>query len=359
MGKKSKAPAAPDPYKTASAEAQFNRFDTYSPSGSGVRYGYTDPATGQFVQGMAPQGAQSAMQTIESPWEKAIREALQPASVDLTKSIITDNITNMPDAPRVQDRGTVAQSIFDRNMSMMMPGIEKANSRLLTNLQARGLPVGGAAFSDAYGDQQRQTQDTIMRLAMDADVAAGGEQSRLFALDQASRQGAISELVAAMGGGYNPPSAVPSGGGAGVNYAGLVGDKYKADMAQYHQNQQNKASTMSTIGGLGAAMLTKGAFPCSITLKDVSEAQDLDDISEAIMHLPIYRWSYKQEISIPGDSHETHIGPMAEDWQELIGLGDGKSIKHIDAFGVVLAGLKTALLRIEALERCIDQQTVH
>jgi hypothetical protein len=50
---------------------------------------------------------------------------------------------------------------------------------------------------------------------------------------------------------------------------------------------------------------------------------------------------------------------MAEDWQELIGLGDGKSIKHIDAFGVVLAGLKTALLRIEALERCIDQQTVH
>ena len=257
MGKGSSAPAAPDPYKTASAEAQFNRLDTYSPSGSGQRYGYTDPKTGTFVQGVAPEGAQSAVSATESPWEKQIRESLQPASVDLTNRIISDNISGMPDAPRAQDRGTVAKSIYDRNLSMMMPGIEKINSRLLTNLQARGIPIGSEAFNDAYGEQQRQTEDTISRLAMDADIAGGQEQSRLFSLDQASRQGAISELVAAMGGGYNPPSAAPSGNAAGVNYSGLVGQKYQADLAQHNSNQQAKAQTAGALGSLGGAMLMK------------------------------------------------------------------------------------------------------
>jgi len=256
MGKGSKAPAAPDPYKTASAEAQFNRLDTYSPSGSGVAYGYTD-ANGRFQRGVAPQGSQSAVQTIESPWERRIRETLQPASVALTNRVVTDNITNMPTAPRAQDRGTVAKSIYDRNLSMMMPGIEKANSKLLTNLQARGIPIGGEAFNDAYGEQQKQTQDTLSRLAMDADIASGQEQSRMFSLDQASRQGAIAELVAAMGGGYNPPSATPSGNAAGVNYSGLVGQKYQADMAQHNANQQSRAQTAGALGSLGGAMLMK------------------------------------------------------------------------------------------------------
>lgn len=257
MGKGSKAPAAPDPYKTAAAEAQFNRLDTYSPSGSGQRYGYTDPKTGNFVQGVAPEGAQSAVTTVENPYERQIREALQPASVDLTNRVIADNISGMPDAPRAQDRGTVAKSIYDRNLSMIMPGIEKNNSRLLTNLQARGIPVGADAFNDAYGEQTRQTQETLSRLAMDADIAGGQEQSRLFSLDQASRQGAIAELVAAMGGGYNPPSATPSGNAAGVNYSGVVGQKYQADLAQHNANQQAKAQTAGTLGSLGGALLKK------------------------------------------------------------------------------------------------------
>lgn len=261
-------PTPPDPYKTAAAEAQFNRVNTYSPSGSGVRYGYTDPRTGEFRAGTAPRGAQSAVTTIESPWEKSIREAWQPASVNLAGRIIDDNVTNMPGAPRVGDRGEVAQTIFDRTMSMMQPTIDRGNSRLLTNLQARGIPVGSDAFNEAYGDQVRQTQDTISRLAMDSDMAAGGEQSRQFGLDSAARQGAMSEIIAAMGGGYNPPSNVPSGNVAQSNLSGLIGQQYQAQMAQYTAQQQQqmaqqqmaaqqKASNMSALGGLAGGLLMK------------------------------------------------------------------------------------------------------
>ncbi len=251
------APKSPDPYKTAATDSRFNRLDTYGPAGGGTRYGYTDPQTGQFVQGTAPKGAQSAVSTVESPWEKAIREALQPASVDLTERLITDNVTNLPNAPRVQDRGTVADSIFNRTMSMMQPSIDKSNSRLLTNLQARGIPIGADAFNSAMGEQTKQTQDTISRLAMDADIQAGGEQSRLFGLDSAARQSAMAEIIAAMGGTYNPPNATPSGNATPVGYSSLVANDYASRMAQYNSDQQSRTGLAGTLGGLGAAMIGK------------------------------------------------------------------------------------------------------
>lgn len=348
MGKgKSAAPAAPDPYKTAQAEAQFNRLDTYSPSGSGVRYGYTD-ANGQFRQGMAPQGTQAAVQQMESPWEKAIRETLQPASVGLTDRIVSDNITNMPDAPRVQDRGEVSKAIFDRTFSLMAPAIEKSNSRLLTNLQARGIPLGSEAFNETYGEQQTRTQDTIARLAMDADTAAGAEQSRLFGLDSAARQGAIAELVAAMGGGYNPPSATPSGAAAGVNYGGLVGHKYDADMAQWQAQQQQRGATAGTLGSLAGGLLMK----CSREWKDDQGTVSVHDVADGVTKIPIHEWSYKPGAEPPGSlPGQKHLGPMAQDFREVFGLGDGRHINVVDAFGVCLAALKSALLRIEVLER--------
>jgi hypothetical protein len=346
MGKGSKAPAAPDAYETAAAEAQFNRPDTYSPAGGGIVNGYTD-SNGQFVQGVAPKGAQSAVKTIESPWEKALREMLQPASQALTGRIIDDNITNLPDAARVGDRGTVAQSIFDRNLSMMMPSIDKSNSRLIENLQARGIPVGGEAFNDAYGEQQRQTQDTISRLAQDADINAGNEQSRLFGLDSAARSGAISELVAAMGGGYNPPNNAPSSSVPGVNYSGLVGQQYQNQMAQYQQDQANKNTTMGTLGSVAGAMLMK----CTEKAKNIEGPISLHEVASSVLELPLHAWRYKAEAAPEGHSTELHLGPMAEDFHRVFGLGDGETISVIDAFGVTFSALKSALMRLEVLER--------
>ena len=275
MGKGSRGPAPPDPFETASAEAQFNRLDTYSPSGSGQMFGYTDPSTGAFIRGPAPRGTQSAVSTRESDFERQIREALEPASVSLTNRIISDNIDGMPDAARAQDRGSVANSIFDRNLSMMMPGIDRANSKLLTNLQARGIPIGGDAFNEAYGEQQSRTEDTISRLAMDSDIAAGQEQSRLFSLDQSARSGSIAELVAAMGGGYNPPSASPSGNAAGVNYSGLVGQRYQADLSAHNAQQQSRSQSASALGSLGGAMLMKSDRRLKLDIRRIDRRSGL------------------------------------------------------------------------------------
>lgn len=314
MGKGSSAPPPPDPYKTASAEAQFNRLDTFGPSGSGLRHGFTDPETGEFQMGVAPEGAQSAQKYLESPQESAIRQLWEPASVDLAGRLVEDNIKGMPDAPRIRDRGDVAQNIFDRTFSLMAPGIDKANERLLTNLQARGLPIGGEAFNDAYGEQLQQTQDTVSRLALDSDIAAGSEQSRLFGLESAQRQGALSEIVAAMGGGYNPPGNAPSGQAAGVNYSGLVGQQYQAQMQQYQMEQQQSMQAASTIGGLGAAMIMK------------SDRRLKRDIVELGQRGPLTLYRYRYLWDRPGTKR---VGYMA---QEVLALFPQAVLRMADGF---------------------------
>ncbi|WP_114962028.1 hypothetical protein [Tritonibacter mobilis] len=351
MGKKGgSAPTPPDPQETAAAEAQFNRLDTYSPSGSGVRYGYTD-ANGNFVQGPPPADQQSAVSYQENPFEQQIRQTLEPASVALTDRVVQDNIYGMPDAPRVQDRSDVASDLFNRTFSLMAPGIDKANERLLTNLQARGLPVGSEAFNDAYGEQQRQTQDTISRLAMDANLNAGSEQSRQFGLDQAERSGAIAELVAAMGGGYNPPNSVPSGNAPGVNYSGLVGQQYQAQLANYQQQQQQGMQTASALGSIGAALIKS-----TRSAKDVHGYANINGAAKIMANIPLHAWTYKPGEAPFGDHGGQHVGPMAEDFQRMTGLGAPDKIDATDYLGVLSAALQSALHRIAHLEAIIFEQ---
>lgn len=345
MGKKGgSAPQAPDPYESASTDAQFNRLDTYGPGGGGTRYGYTD-ANGQFQPGVAPQGFQSAVTTVESPLDTQLRSILEPASLDLTGRIVNDNITNLPDAARVQDRGTVAQDIFDRNLSMMLPEITRGETRLLSNLQARGLPVGSDAFNEAYGAQQRQTQDTVSRLAQDANVAAGQEQSRLFSLDQAQRSGAIAELVAAMGGGYNPPQNVPSGAAPSVNYSGAANSRYQADLAQYNADQQASTQAAGTLGSIGASLLLK----CTETAKDVEGALNIIWAAEKLAALDLKVWRYKPDQAPDGDQ-ALHIGPMAEQFHALTGLGADKTLSVIDMLGMMAAAFQFSIHQTRQLQ---------
>lgn len=346
MGKKGgggSAPKPPDPYETARAEAQFNRFNTYSPSGSGVRYGYTD-YRGNFREGMAPKGYQSAQTYIESPTEESIRLAVEPASIDLVNRIISDNIYNMPDAPRVKDRGTVADSIFNRAMSMLAPQIEQGEERLVSNLQNRGIPIGSEAWNDTYGAQTREVNDTISRLAMDADVAAGQEQSRLFGMDAAARQGSIAELVAAIGGGYNPMTNLPSGQGQPVNYSGLVSQNYQAELANWQAQQQARMGAAGAIGSLGAALIKS-----SEDFKDILGDVDGLKAATAIKAMPVRAWQYRPEHAPEGDAAQ-HIGPMAEHFREATGLGDGRTIAMVDYLGLLHAALQSALWRIDMLE---------
>jgi len=342
MGKGGAAPKAPDPYKTAAAESQFNRLDTYSPSGGGVRQGYTD-ANGKFVGGIAPEGSQSAQSYIESPVQRQMRQLLEPASLNLTKDTIN---AGLPDRAKPQDFSQVAQGIFDAGYGRMKPQFQAENNRMLANLQARGIPVGSGAFNKAYGQQQQSVNDALANLTMRSTAAAGQEQSRQYGLDTSQRRNAIAELVAAMGGGYNPPAALPSGSASPVNYSGLVGQKFNADMAKYNSDQRSGAATASALGNLGGAMLMK----CSVSVKAITGGLNISRASHAIQNMPLFAWKYLEGEAPPGFADEQHVGPMAESFHALTGLGVPSTINMVDIIGVLTGALQDALQRIDMLE---------
>ncbi|KHQ51097.1 hypothetical protein [Mameliella alba] len=353
MGKGGSAPAPPSPTKTAAAEFRYNNSNVYTPSGAGVVYGHTNPDTGEFVAAPPGKGQQSAVYNIESPTQQAIRERLEPAAVDFTGSFIDQNIDNLPDAARVQDRGDVAYDIFNRNFSLMAPAIEKSQDKLITNLQARGMPVGSSAWNDAYGNQLTETQATIARLAQDANIAAGQEQTRQFGLDQAERQGAMAEIAALMGGNYQPPINMAATGAANIDFSGLVNNQYSQQLQAYNQSQQQKMQSASALGSLGAALIKS-----AVESKDVEGRISPAWSAEVVQSLPVYAWSYKPGEGPDGDMAR-HIGPMAGDFHARTSLGTSQSINIIDYLGLLTSALKDALDRITVLEAHFEMETVH
>ena len=86
---------------------------------------------------------------------------------------------------------------------------------------------------------------------------------------------------------------------------------------------------------------------CDSTLKRNIREVDYQEVLEKVAELPISQWSYKSQ-----DESLEHIGPMAQDFYRLFGLGeDDKHINTLDPDGIALAAIKGLIDKNDALER--------
>lgn len=68
---------------------------------------------------------------------------------------------------------------------------------------------------------------------------------------------------------------------------------------------------------------------------DINEIDD-KTISKKLKELPLYTWKYKGETT-------KHFGPIAEEFRDKFGVGDGKTLHLADVMGVILASQKESL----------------
>lgn len=103
--------------------------------------------------------------------------------------------------------------------------------------------------------------------------------------------------------------------------------------------------------GNGAYLTSAGVWT---NISDVHKKEDFseldpDDLLQKISSLPITKWKYK-------GSNEYHIGPTAQDFHRLFGLGvDDKGISTIDPGGIALAAIKEQQKIIQQQNELIQQ----
>lgn len=361
MGKGS--PKPPDPERVARAEAQANRINQITPFGS-LRFF----APGQFpAGGVAGAGGggggrsdfATAVTTL-SPEQQQILDLQQEAALTLGGRALEQAgglaagspfSLDLPEISRtapelLQLQQDTERAAFERAMSLLNPQIEQRERALRDRLANQGLPQAGEAFTSELERFEQGVNEAERQAAFEAVLAGEQARSQAFRDLLAGRQTGLQEAVTAR---QLPLNEMLTLLGLGqVQQPQFFGpgqvDVLGANQLAQQAGQFRSGLRQKTLGGLlelGGSLGGAAILASSRDLKNVVSGgvPGLD----AITGLDVERWTYK------GEDAE-HVGPMAEQWHEKTGLGDGATIHAVDALGVAMKAIQDLSARIDELE---------
>ncbi len=104
----------------------------------------------------------------------------------------------------------------------------------------------------------------------------------------------------------------------------------------------------------GTVTATNFLTSSSREVKTDIEALDARTVLEQVVALPVSQWRYRD--SAEGD---VRIGPMAEDFQAVFGLGDGQHISSSDVGGIALASVQGLYRELQQRDETIGKLEQH
>lgn len=308
MGKST--PKAPDPKETAAGQAaanrstaitqqQLNMINQENPWGS-VGYEQTgtarhfDELTGKWVE--TPTYTQT---TTLSPEQQAIFDQSQAAELNLAglaneQSSKLREYLNSPFEFTNRDAETWAYDLASPRILQQQAQNEEQLRSILAN---KGLREGSAAWNSEMQRLTNANTDQLNQLALTG-------RSQAFSEALAQRNQPINEITALLSGSQvsNPAqmgAPAPQTSVGGVDYAGLVQNKYNADMDIY----RSKMGGLGGLFGLGGKLLGGGIF------SDRRLKHDIKRVGTTDGGTPVYTFKYK-------GSDVVHMGVMAQDVPE-------------------------------------------
>ena len=204
MGKSSPSPpAAPDPVatanaqsaadlKTAIAQGRLNNTDQITPYGSLTYSELGNDSEGvprySATQTLTPSGQRQLDLSNQAGirFGETANQQLSNVSNLLSQPISFDSLGPAPSANE-QTRQSVRQSQMDR----LRPEINRERSSIETRLANQGIGIGTEAYNSELDRYQRGVND----LYLATDATAGQEQSRLYGIEQNSRNQRLNEMV--------------------------------------------------------------------------------------------------------------------------------------------------------------------
>ena len=296
-----KQPEAPDPKETAAAQTGMNR-DTattqqllnmtnqITPDGS---LNYSQTGNNSFVgaDGKTVSLPQfTATQTL-SPQQQAIKNQTDSASLNIA-GLANDQSGFLKDylgKPLDLNNEEVESRLYDLGSKRLDPRFAQEDDSLRTRLANSGIKEGSAAYDAAFANQSQSKNDAYNQLLL-----TGRQQSVQEIM--AERSNPINEITALLSGSQvTQPNftSTPQTNVAGVDYAGLVGDKYKADSA-------NSQAAMGGLFGLAAAPFSMFKFSDKRLKSNIKRVGVLDN------GLPVYSYiiAGRTEIGLMADEVE-------------------------------------------------------
>ena len=361
MGKSTpSAPAAPDPYATAAAQAAsnketavaqslLNQVNEYTPYGQSVYTKRGEPVDGiqQFDRTTTLDPAQQAIVDQQTAISGQLNELAGDQITRVEGSLSNPySYEGMPDAPvaDAEARQQTIDAINSQYASRLDPQFADAQTALETQLANQGIGVGSDAYTKAMESQNRSRNDAYQS-AMNAAITGGGaEQSRLFGLQGNARERAIQEYerirnaplneVAALMSGTqinNPTfSATPQTGVSPTDIAGPINTAYRGDLNNYATQVGANNAAMGGLFGLGGMVgggLTgnSGLFgPSDRRIKkNIKKVGKLDNGLDVYSYQ--YKWGGPQQIGLMAQDVEK-VNPKAV--QEFNGI---KAVNYSEA----------------------------
>lgn len=302
MGK----PQAPDPWQTASAQGAWNSFTAQQQQsmnmiGQNTPWGSLDYSQNGSTWITDPSGKkvevpQYTANVNLSPEQQAIFDQSQQAQLGLGQLANqqigrVDELLSNPFEFNNQDAENWA---WDMASPRILQQQGQNQTDLRTQLINSGIRPGTSAWDSEMQRLTNANTDQMNQLAL-----TGRQQA--FNESLATRNQPLNEIIGLMSGTQvqNPNASfaqTPQVGVGGVDYTGLVNQKYQQDMSNY-------SSGMGALGGL-FKMGTSLAFSDRRLKENVKRVGHTDD------GLPIYVFNYK-------DDATTHMGVMAQDVQNV------------------------------------------
>lgn len=299
MGKKQ--PSAPDPAQTAAAQGQWNSFTAQqqqamnmtnqnSPWGS-LTYDQTGTQTIIDPNGKAVQVPRYTANTTLSPQQQAIYDQTQAAELNLANiaNEQSGRVGELLNNPFDYSNRDAENWAYDLASSRILPQQQKNEASLRTQLVNSGIRPGTAQWDSEMARLTNANTDQLNQLALTGRQQGFNEQLAI-------RNQPLNEVIGLMSGTQiqNPNATfaqTPQSQVAGVDYAGLVQNKFNADTQAYNA----KTGALGGLFGAGLSLFSDARLKTNIQRIGATDAGQ-----------PIYSYQY-----IWGGP--TQIGVMAQE----------------------------------------------
>ncbi len=309
--------------------------------------GYRDPNTGEALGNnvLTSDNTELVQKQVQDYLNKQNQTLNDTAMAGYNQDLIDYN-TNKASYDKFTAEGPLSSAqVQDRitNLPGYQAELGQGVNAIGTSASARGYLGSGRALKELmnFGQNTLSTYygNELSRLA---GVAGMGQQSAGVNSNTSNQQGSsLAALQQSLG--ETRANAALAGGNALSN--AMIGANQNYEVMGQSSSGGGFGGLGSLLGGIGSLKTAFGpaAAASSIKFKDKTSTPSTAEILENVNQMSLDKWKYK------GIDVE-HIGPYAEQFQELFGVGDGKSINMVDAIGVLLGAVKELSMKVNKLE---------